>query len=64
MAGVPGEAKSELLSVDGLRLHYLDWGPPDDVLASFVGPPVRQAFATFLETADTELIASALEACW
>ena len=26
MAGVPGEAKSEFLSVDGVRLHYLDWG--------------------------------------
>jgi len=26
VAGVPGEAKSEFLSVDGVRLHYLDWG--------------------------------------
>ena len=26
MAGVPGEAKSEFLSVDGVRLHYLDRG--------------------------------------
>jgi len=34
--------------------------PPDDVLAAFIGPPLRLAFATFLETSDTELIASAL----
>jgi phosphoglycolate phosphatase len=34
--------------------------PPDEVLASFIGPPLRQSFATILATSDAEQIASAV----
>jgi phosphoglycolate phosphatase len=34
--------------------------PPDDVLASFIGPSLRGTFATLLETSDRELIERAL----
>lgn len=34
--------------------------PPDDVLASFIGPSLRQAFATLLGSSNTELIGQAL----
>jgi phosphoglycolate phosphatase len=34
--------------------------PSDDVLASFIGPPLRGTFATLLETSDRELIERAL----
>jgi phosphoglycolate phosphatase len=30
--------------------------PSDDVLASFIGPPLRETFATLLETSDRNLI--------
>ena len=34
--------------------------PPDDVLASFIGPPIRGAFATLLATSDRSLIERAI----
>ena len=34
--------------------------PPDDVLASFIGPSLRSTFATLLETTDRRLIERAL----
>ncbi len=34
--------------------------PPDDVLASFIGPSLRSTFATLLETSDRDLIERAL----
>lgn len=34
--------------------------PPDEVLASFIGPPLRGTFATLLETSDRALIERAL----
>src|SRR5262249_31342829 len=34
--------------------------PPDDVLASFIGPPLRETFATLLETSDRDLIERAV----
>jgi phosphoglycolate phosphatase len=34
--------------------------PSDDVLASFIGPPLRGTFATLLETSDRELVERAL----
>lgn len=34
--------------------------PSDDVLASFIGPPLRGTFATILETSDRELVERAL----
>ena len=34
--------------------------PPDDVLASFIGPPLRETFATLLATPDRSLIERAL----
>jgi phosphoglycolate phosphatase len=34
--------------------------PADDVLASFIGPPLRRTFATLLETSDRSLIERAL----
>ena len=34
--------------------------PADDVLASFIGPPLRETFATVLETADRDLIERAV----
>jgi phosphoglycolate phosphatase len=34
--------------------------PSDDVLASFIGPPLRGTFATVLETSDRELVERAL----
>jgi phosphoglycolate phosphatase len=34
--------------------------PPDDVLATFIGPPLRGTFATLLETTDRALIEPAL----
>jgi phosphoglycolate phosphatase len=34
--------------------------PCDDVLASFIGPPLRGTFATLLETSDRELVERAL----
>ncbi len=34
--------------------------PPDDVLASFIGPPLRGTFATLLETKDRERIEEAM----
>lgn len=37
--------------------------PADDVLASFIGPPLRGTFATLLETRDRELVERAL-ACY
>jgi phosphoglycolate phosphatase len=30
--------------------------PPDDVLASFIGPSLRGTFATLLETSDRDLV--------
>ena len=34
--------------------------PPDDVLASFIGPSLRGTFATLLETSDRGLIEQVL----
>lgn len=34
--------------------------PPDEVLASFIGPPLRSTFATLLESSDRELIERAM----
>ena len=34
--------------------------PPDDVLASFIGPPLRGAFSALLETSDKTLIEEAM----
>ena len=34
--------------------------PADDVLASFIGPPLRGTFASLLETSDRSLIERAL----
>src|SRR5262249_2418871 len=34
--------------------------PPDDVLASFIGPPLRKTFATLLDTPDRDLIEPAM----
>ena len=34
--------------------------PPDDVLASFIGPPLRETFATLLATADRSRIERAM----
>jgi phosphoglycolate phosphatase len=34
--------------------------PPNDVLASFIGPPLRGTFAALLETSDRELIERAM----
>jgi phosphoglycolate phosphatase len=34
--------------------------PPDDYIASFIGPPLRRMFSTLLETADRELIEQAV----
>ena len=34
--------------------------PPDDVLASFIGPPLRRTFATLLDTSDRDLIERAM----
>ncbi len=34
--------------------------PPDDVLASFIGPPLRGAFATLLDSSDPALIDAAV----
>jgi phosphoglycolate phosphatase len=34
--------------------------PPDDVLASFIGPPLRATFATLLDTSDRDLIERAM----
>jgi phosphoglycolate phosphatase len=34
--------------------------PPDDVLASFIGPPLRKTFATLLDTADRDLVERAM----
>lgn len=34
--------------------------PPDDVLASFIGPPLRATFATLLDTPDRDLIERAM----
>lgn len=34
--------------------------PPDDVLASFIGPPLRGTFAALLETSDREVIERAM----
>jgi phosphoglycolate phosphatase len=33
---------------------------PDDVLASFIGPPLRKTFATLLDTSDRDLIERAM----
>jgi phosphoglycolate phosphatase len=34
--------------------------PPDDVLASFIGPPLRGTFAALLETSDRDVIEGAM----
>ena len=34
--------------------------PPDDVLASFIGPPLRETFTTLLATSDRSLIEQAM----
>jgi phosphoglycolate phosphatase len=34
--------------------------PPDDVLASFIGPPLRKTFATLLDTSDRDLFERAM----
>jgi phosphoglycolate phosphatase len=34
--------------------------PSDDVLASFIGPPLRETFATLLETSDRSVVEQAL----
>ena len=43
-------------ALDGLGVA----GPPDAVLASFIGPPLRRTFATLLETSDPELVERAM----
>jgi phosphoglycolate phosphatase len=52
----PGIVRCMKHALDTLRVPC----PPDDVLASFIGPPLRETFATFLETSDRDLIERAL----
>jgi len=48
----PGIVRCLRHALDTLRAPC----PPDDVLASFIGPPLREAFATLLRTSDRDLI--------
>ena len=52
----PGIVRCIKHALDALRAPC----PPDDVLASFIGPPLRETFATLLETSDRGLIERAL----
>jgi phosphoglycolate phosphatase len=52
----PGIVRCLRHALDTLRAPC----PPDDVLASFIGPPLREAFATLLRTSDRDLIERAV----
>src|SRR5262249_59873893 len=52
----PGIVRCIKHALDALRAPC----PPDDVLASCIGPPLRETFATLLETSDRGLIERAL----
>ena len=52
----PGIVGCMRFALDQLRVL----GPNDDVLASYIGPPLRGTFATLLDTSDAERIEEAL----
>ncbi|MCU1268175.1 MAG: family hydrolase [Acidobacteria bacterium] len=52
----PGIVGCMRFALDQLRVPY----PSDDVLASYIGPPLRGTFATLLDTSDAERIEEAL----
>ena len=51
-----GMVRSIRYALDGLERPC----PPDDVLASFIGPPLRRTFATLLETDDRARVEEAM----
>src|SRR6059036_553168 len=52
----PGIVRCMKHALDTLRAPC----PSDDVLASFIGPPLRETFATLLETSNRSLVERAL----
>jgi len=52
----PGIVGSMRFALDQLGL----WCPSDEVLASYIGPPLRGTFATLLDTSDAERIEEAV----
>jgi phosphoglycolate phosphatase len=52
----PGIVRCIKHALDALRMPC----PPDDVLASFIGPPLRRTFASLLETSDQSLVERAV----
>ncbi len=52
----PGIVRSMRFALDGLGRPC----PPDDVLASFIGPPLRGTFGALLDTSSPDLIEKAM----
>jgi len=72
---VPSKARTLLFDLDGtltdskagivrclrFAVEELGWPcPPDDVLTTFIGPPLRRTFSTLLATADHAIIEQAV----
>lgn len=59
--GTPTDPKLGIVRCMRHALDRLGRGcPADDVLASFIGPPLRGAFSTLMESTDKELIEKAM----